>query len=528
MMQRLAILSLIALVAASSVSAREIDGTINVSGVVINETGNQALVQERYNLYDNVALGLHLRGSIANQNTFALRLESINLDNRAGSLVYNVPTLLRVTSRYRQHRQLFEHPGAVESLRKSWNTGVRVTPNNWLQLSGNYGLTTRGGSRVGFPLGVNSVLGSEYDYRLHTARFAAQARRGAGGLYLAYDLSAFEDNQLDDAKRGASVISAGAYGPDPFISRLTHAVRGSLGSSDVKNFDSDYMLRTIQYTGTAGPLWRFSTRYRFYASQVEESATDFTTDNYIHDVDLTYAHRFGNVTGGYGYEVLDDDRRLTDYQTFRAGLLLHTPERRVKVRARYANRTNDDIENLTLLQETENENWSTNLDLRVTSDFTLSGSFADRSRKLPDIGVEIDGVRAAGSASYYYEYFGDIGVIGATLAADYTFTDDEYVNRDGRYHIDSHFVGSRLNVQFEDTFSIGAGLSFLDVGQDLDIEKTIFSISTQYNVRDDYHVELKYNVFNFDDFVIAERYYTANVFWITLGYDFSIAEDVEE
>ena len=35
----------------------------------------------------------------------------------------------------------------------------------------------------------------------------------------------------------------------------------------------------------------------------------------------------------------------------------------------------------------------------------------------------------------------------------------------------------------------------------------------------DYHVEVKYNVYNYDDYILLDRYYTANVVWVNVAWD---------
>ena len=35
----------------------------------------------------------------------------------------------------------------------------------------------------------------------------------------------------------------------------------------------------------------------------------------------------------------------------------------------------------------------------------------------------------------------------------------------------------------------------------------------------DRNLEAKYNVYNYDDFILLDRYYTANVVWFNVAYD---------
>ena len=42
------------------------------------------------------------------------------------------------------------------------------------------------------------------------------------------------------------------------------------------------------------------------------------------------------------------------------------------------------------------------------------------------------------------------------------------------------------------------------------------------DVARDYFVQVKYNVYNYDDYLLLDRYYTANVVWLNVGYKLSI------
>ena len=57
------------------------------------------------------------------------------------------------TARYDQHRQVFDPDRQVTSDRKDWQFGLGVTANSWLRFDGRYGLQSRTGNRLSYPLG---------------------------------------------------------------------------------------------------------------------------------------------------------------------------------------------------------------------------------------------------------------------------------------------------------------------------------------------------------------------------------------
>jgi hypothetical protein len=65
-------------------------------------------------------------------------------------------------------------------------------------------------------------------------------------------------------------------------------------------------------------------------------------------------------------------------------------------------------------------------------------------------------------------------------------------------------------------------VTYLDIRRDLDIEKSLVFAEGAYTLRDDYHLEVACNVYNYDDYVLLDRYYTANVLRINVAYDFHL------
>jgi hypothetical protein len=152
---------------------------------------------------------------------------------------------------------------------------------------------------------------------------------------------------------------------------------------------------------------------------------------------------------------------------------------------------------------------------------TLGGRVADRTRTMPDIGAEAQGLAVSAYGSYRYERFGDTGVIASTLTVDYRHADDDYDNVVGATRVSSQFVTGRIDLDIHEKIRGAAAVHFITLGEDMDVEKSILSFELAYVFRAAYDAKVKYNVFNYDDFLVAGEYYTANVVWIDFGYAFS-------
>jgi hypothetical protein len=171
----------------------------------------------------------------------------------------------------------------------------------------------------------------------------------------------------------------------------------------------------------------------------------------------------------------DDDRTLTTYPSWRAGATIR-PDPRLTARVDYAGRVKKDQEELTLLKDVEASRIRAKLEFQPVERLTIGGDFTKRERELPDIGVSVDGTVTGALLRYEVPGWG-------AASADYSHA------------------------------------TYLDVGKDLDIEKSTVFVEAALKLAGRYHLEAKYNCHNYDDYILVDRYYTANVVRVDLGYD---------
>jgi hypothetical protein len=508
-----------ALLFIAGASAADVEGTIKLGGVIVDEdAGDLSVMQETYNVYEGFsATQLRLNGNLDPRTYFTLSLNDINLDSRKSDFQFWVPGRFRFFARYDQHRQVFDPDRVLNSRRKDLRFGAWTSPAEWLSVSADYSRQTRKGERLGFPLGAASSLGSGYDDVLHTGRVEGELRGGPRALAVAYDFSSYAAEGVEAGDRSGYVVSGRVRTPCYFTDKITHMIRAAYGRRELSNLDTHYTLQNFQYTGVALPVPQVQLKYNFYASRIDDRSTTWKTDNFRNNFDAAYFCRHGSVFGGYGYETNDDDRSLTSYHTYRIGGSARGP-RKLTAKVEFANRTKKDTEKLTLLEDIETATLTAKLQATPARGMTVGAAFKDRQREYADIGVESTGRTANVYGSYSYSGWGSVGV-------EYTWSRDEYDNRIDRYDAESNAVTSRASFDRVRGVRLGGGVTYLDVGRDLDIEKSILFLEGEFTLREDYHVEVKYNVYNYDDYVLLDRYYTANVVWINVAYDFDFQKD---
>lgn len=492
--------------------AGTLKGSVRVGGVFLDEVGDPSTTQEIYNVVEGFALSrIHLTGTVSPRSTFMLDLRDLNLRSRAGDLAWRMPGRFKLTAGYDQNRYLFDPGRGVTSERKDWRAGMQFTPNQWLALSGDFNHQARQGERLAYPLGTASVLGTGYDDRFLSGQVSADVRAGRRGGGVSFRMTDYSDALNPLADRQGQVVAARLYAPMPFSAKWNNFFRGSYGTRELSNGGLDYTMSGFQYTTILQPREAYELRYALDLSRVEDAAEDLQTDRVQNDFDVTWFHRYGRVNAGYGYEMNDDDRSITSYHRWRAGMTFR-PERRLTARVDYSGRVKKDLEELTLLKDVQSLRTRARLEYRPTERFTLGGDFTRRERELPDIGVSVNGSISGAFVRYEIPRWG-------ALSADYSHTLDEYVDRLAGFDAQSDVVTGRVEIGRFRNLRLAGGGTYLDIGKDLDIEKSMVFVEGDLKFAARYHLGVKYNSFNYDDYILLDRYYTANVVRVDFGYD---------
>jgi len=501
------------------------DGKVRLGGIYLDQEGDRTTMQETFNLYDGFSVSsIYLNGYKTPKTHLLLDLTDINLDDRRGRFEFRQAGMFVLRSRYDESRFIYDPAGYVHTRRKDWHTSLSVTPSKWWSVGGDYEFQNHNGQRMNYNGGFPGWLGDTYDSDLHRWQIRAQATESGTGIggAVTYNGVQLNDNVDPLRERTGYVVAADVHVPGLFFKRLTHVARGAIGRSELPNSDNlGYDLKSVQYTGLFDAARWVRLRYQVYGSMVDDEATTLRTTNVMQDVDATLRWRIAVLTGGYGWEALDDNKTVTTANTFRGSLSLREPKNRVSGRVSYAARDKDDQEQNTLLRDTEYDRLEARVDGRPTTDITVGARVADRNRKMPDIGTEAEGLIFTGYATWKGAPTGSEKDLTTTLGADYTYSDDDYDNIWGEEHIVTNAVTGRVGLTWHDQVDLNAAVTYLDMSEDLDIDKSILSFGAGYRFANGLSADAQYNIYNFDDYLVASRYYTANVVWFNVGYAFS-------
>jgi hypothetical protein len=505
-------LLVVALVLTQPALAGTVGGTLEVGKVYVEKTtGDASTMPEFWNVYDGLNLSrLNLDGTTGDRTAFHLDIRDLNDHGGQGMFTYRVADLGTFSARHHQSRRLYSADDQVSAERRDWNFSARVTPGSSFRFTADYGRQAREGDRWAIPDGTISALGTGYDYLLQTHFLEGEYRQDGRMFAVGFEKSSLTDDLHAGMDRSGNVISARASLPCLlFPGKVSHFVRASYGTQELDDTALDCTTSAFQYFGTVKAADDVELRYRFDGSRIESDATGLQTDRTRNDVDVTWRRARGSFFAGYGYATTDDDKTLTDTNTWRIGGSYHDP--RWQLRASYATSERDDQESLTLLKDIESSRWRASAQAKVNDRLTVGGSFLQRDRDYPVLDVTATGKRYSGFTRLALTQWG-------TASVEYAYSDDEYVDQAGAYRADNSTVTARVDLTGVKGLRLGGGVTYLDLGKDLDVEKSILTFDGKYDLSRDYFVSVRYNVYNYDDYVLLDRYFTTNVISLNVGY----------
>jgi len=517
----------IALCAAAPLHAGPWDGTVQLGGTIRNETGDRSTMPETFDLYDGFTVGqLRLNGTVVPGQSLALDLHDLNLRSRRGDVSYTAGDVLRLSGRFDQHRQVYDPARIFDTFRKDWHAGAQLTPRRWLSFTADVDAVARSGDRLRFPAvapgatpgpALGPLVNVEaFDRRTVIGSVGAEVHHARQGAAVSYQQSELDDGLAavrgEDAGRHGRLGALRLWAPAPFYDRWQNVVRVAFGDRRVDGGGLEHTYGSFQYTAAVQPCEPWLVRYVFAADRIDDHSLGLRTDRFRNDGDATWFHRYGWLRGGGGYETNDDDRSLTSDKSWNVAGALHDG-RWASLKAEYASRVRKDEEQLTLLQDVESQQSRVRLELEPWAWAGAGGSFARRLRDYQDIGVAADGRTAQGFVRATRAGWGNV-------EADYDWADDDWHDLQSRFATTTRAVTARAELQRVPRVRLACGVTWLEVTRDVRLEKSVLSGEADLQLAAGYRLELQGNVFDFDDYVLLDRYYTANVLRIGLAYDF--------
>jgi hypothetical protein len=510
-----AVLALILAVASGAAYGSDMDGTVKLGGVIIDDEGNPGVNQSTFNTYEGVALSLEkFRYNFDNGARLYADLKNITMNNRRLRVSLKQVGRYGVSFNNSQYRRLYSQDGSRFTRRRQTGGEAWVQPVDFARLYGGYNRTDRYGDQVA----LFSDLGAPRVYEVNYTNTAVH-----GGLTLEKDR-----RQLDVNYRTTSYTDELGVAGDRSGNRFRTTLRSPLPRFDnvvvyggfqnyrykVDESSDTLTANTGWFGGLASLRQGFSLRGNFIWDRARRTGDLSASDNLATAFYLgkTWVQQ-GGLTVGYTHYINDDVRdELSGDGYHIAGWYAFNP--RLMLKAGYGSEQTEVNAGRTLVgnEDKTSEYASIRYQFRPGSQARIS--IANRSRENDEIGSSADYFRFGADLFYVDKKYGE-------LSLAYSYLDGEYEYSDGQFAFRDHVISGDVSLPEYERVTLSGGGSYVRSLEDIDIESFSVRVSASFDLNGTQSVEFTYTAHNFDDLSNLKtppyvRYYTANIVEINL------------
>lgn len=485
-------------------------GDVKLGYIVLDETGNLSVNRATFNDYEGASFSLeNFRYHWGNGMLVRADLRNLTLKNRNLTADFGKAGLFSLKLSHSQFRRVYDFDGNSAAKRHNEGASLSFYPLRHLEIFGGGNLMGRSGSTTDLFSPGPSPDRVEVDYK--QTFYNGGARINYRGMML---LGEFRGNQFRDnlnADRDQDRTEGRVTATVPIPRYEWFVLQGGFRHFETKYKQSGFLISSNRGWGAAALTSSadFSVKY-FVMLDRTSSDSDYTAyDNLVHALYVGYQFRqLAGATLGYQRDINDQYfEEIQGNAFYGSGWVKPTPQ--AELRAEYGNRAEDVKQGVRLIG---NEDWNRH---RVSGKYRFSDvgavslKYEGKIRKNDDIGSKvtlnratIDGNVALGKC--------------ATLSAGYSYGKGEYENATQKFAFTDHLLYGDATSHEYRGLTVGAGATYYRSRRDLDVESFNVRCSAAYRFYDNWRFEATYNAYNFDDFLVRDEYYTANIVEINL------------
>lgn len=503
-------IALVALLIPSLAFAGTGQGDFSVSYLFLDTDGNQSVNQSTFNLYEGAGISVeNFRYTLNNGLRLNANMRNIILNNRNIWVDFGKPGLFGLQLTHHQYRRIYDFDGNNFVRRHNYGGLLWVNPVKYLKIwsGGNY--IERSGSMVNlfdadpgeYPVNV------DYDQFEYKAGFQFNYM---GGLlrfeYRGADFNDFADRMRDQTRNDVHV---NGLVPIPHFNQI-------VAFGGFRHFESE--LDSSNYGISSNRGWgglradlpeNFQLRYNFIFDRTSSDSDFVATDNITNTVYLGHVWpRLAQLTVGYQNGINDDFEDEVKTNSFFLTGWVH-PIDKLDLRGQLGITDEDITDGTRLVGPESRSRYKISGKYNAGEYGSLAMKFENKIRKNKDIDTKVDYIY------YAADYSVDVKKYG-TLSAGYMFARGNFDNREDDFRFRDHTLYGDISTREYKKATAGFRLTYYRSQRDLDIESYILGFRGAYEVYDGYKLQVQYNVENFDDFLVRDKYYTANIVEIRL------------
>lgn len=490
-------------------------GTVKLGYIYLDEEGSRAVNQETYNTYEGFGISLNQwHYNWDNGMRLKADLNNFTLNNRNLRMSIGKPGSFGLSVTNSQYRRIYSDSGNNYTRRRATNVQANFQPSRHVKFDAGFGRTDKHGTDFFVLPAISDTVSRSTDWSQNTYNLGAQFGDGTRLLRADYRRFDFTDNTPLAADRAADLINLHASYTLPRYDWVV--VSGGLNYRKDKTDKTETELKTSQYW--AGAKLNFTSTlfadYRFIYAITERNEPQRTIDNYSHSIVLgkSWGH-WGGGRIGYEYRIGDDFVNRTKSDGLLANAWLK-PTEQWYFSGGLSTRKSDVTEGVTLLGD-ENRTYHSLVAKFIEPQWgDISARWDGRTRKNDDLTSKVDYNVLSGEVNLSRPKLGRLTVSYSHYTGSYN-NQDEMTSYEFAEHL---FSGHVYPVAYRN-FTVDGGGTYYRSQRDQDVEKFSLNFGVSYEFPKSHRVEVRYNVFNFDDFLFFDKYYTANIVEVSLIKD---------
>lgn len=491
-----------------SISIASSDGSLDV-GIGYTYTDfidNQSVNQETYNTYEGISLSFeNIRFGNDKGYTIYGNLKNITLNNRNLNLSVFKPGLFSISSYHNKYRRIYDSNGDRFTRRESSGVDAYIIPLNNVKLTGGFYINEKDGQTLFINRPVYDSIEINRNYTQYSYNFGLETFSEKGKLSANFKKVVFQDDtdfSLD--KEADQYRVTGSW----FIPRYKNIILsgGYLYRNDWYNKKSDE-IETRSYWGGFKVYFEKQVvlDYRILSSHADHSYIIDETNIMNHTVSLGKSWPLqGGVRFGYSFRIFDDDFERSKTNTLLAdGWYKYN---KWLLRGKYSSAKKEDDRVRTYLGDRETSRKMISVSYKFNNQASLQSKFENRIKRYDDLDSEADYIRGALKFSYDRKNLFDLVISAALSKGDF---DNRLTGMD--FEFSDKLIDVYLTPQLSDDYSLSTGITYYRSKRDIDIEKFNFNFTIDWNFQMDHNLRIRYHAFTYDDLLIIDNTYTANI-----------------
>jgi hypothetical protein len=252
----------------------------------------------------------------------------------------------------------------------------------------------------------------------------------------------------------------------------------------------------------------FTLAYYFIFDRTASDSDYIATDNISHTFYATHRQGRAGLTIGYQNNINDDFEDVVRANSiYFSGWVRPCP--RMEFRGEYGFRAETVDEGSRLVGDEDRNRYKISVKCNCLESGTVMLKLENKTRTNDQINSEAEFNRFSANVSLKLLEYG-------YLNGGYSYSSGEYENSEQSFDFDDNLFHADISVNEFHNFTPGFGVTYYRSRRDLDVESFSLNFKADYKFMEDFIFSAAYNVHNFDDFLVGDQYYTANIVEINI------------